>query len=194
MWFDWCESKICKLIGCWASSQTYLENPRPWRCIFQRDVRIAVVRIMSPWILTSTPPPSCQYNRSFPKRLKPLHSNFSRTIIGKNWNSPAQYADFECTFVKKESDGNMFLEKRCTNSRMILLTQFLYTSINRLVIRIVMDGLASCAIFQKIFLLMKPHNTTVVERHIYLIAKQRMPCNIWLAKNCRVPALWCTAT
>ena len=37
---------------------------------------------------------------------------------------------------------------------------------------------------------MEPHNTTVVDRHIAFIAKQRMHRNVWFAESSRAPALW----
>ena len=41
---------------------------------------------------------------------------------------------------------------------------------------------------------MQPRDTIVVDRHIALIAKQRMRRNVRLAESSRAPALWCTAT
>ena len=37
---------------------------------------------------------------------------------------------------------------------------------------------------------MKPHDTTVVDRHIDFIATQHMHRKVWLAKSSRAPVLW----
>ena len=88
-----------------------------------------------------------------------------------------------------------FEEKGDTISRRILHTQFLKTFIKKLLIWILIDGLAS-RVFLKGFACcwnLKVY-TIHVDPHITFIAKQYLHHNVWLAERSHAPALWCITT